>query len=318
MRLNILGERVYGDYFYQRFGEKLNLIGKVTENKEISLENFSREKNLDLIERNPKGEETGLLKVRLRQTNDSKDYQLEGDFQAIEAREKLQVLAYRTARFSLPSVKPELVLVKIKPKTTSKITNEGAIKLIYPELESPKLNKIVTEINKVLLPNPNLKEAAAYLADSYFEGAQSLFYQTDYSVEYLDENYLSLRLVTTINSGGAHPNSGIETKTFDLKTGKQIELNNLFTGSEYLNKLSNFAGQDLEEQFLEYDANFNQEGLNPNLENFKSYNLNSKGLLINFQAYQIGPYALGTPQVLIPWSALDADLAPEFQQNFKE
>ncbi|MGB7924961.1 MAG: RsiV family protein, partial [Pyrinomonadaceae bacterium] len=59
-----------------------------------------------------------------------------------------------------------------------------------------------------------------------------------------------------------------------------------------------------------------EEGAAAKEDNYGSWNITRKGLLITFDAYQVGPYAAGPQWVVVPYSALkeiiraDGPLAP--------
>jgi hypothetical protein len=54
-----------------------------------------------------------------------------------------------------------------------------------------------------------------------------------------------------------------------------------------------------------------QAGAGPNADNFSGWTISKKGLVINFDAYDVGPYAAGPQKVLIPYSVLKDLISPE-------
>jgi hypothetical protein len=101
--------------------------------------------------------------------------------------------------------------------------------------------------------------------------------------------------------GAAHPNSGIQVLNFDLKTGALISLNDLFSpGSRKdLKKIVEKAfikawgGEDWD--FTPRSGDFNLS------ENFS---LERDGLHLYYNQYEIGPYAMGAPEVTIAWKEI--------------
>lgn len=115
-----------------------------------------------------------------------------------------------------------------------------------------------------------------------------------------DAKVLSLRVVTSqLFSGAAHGSTTTATYTFDAASGRRYALAQLFSpGSDYLAVLSREARSRLPEEATETD------GSAPKAENFAAWALTPTGLEVTFAEYQVGPYALGRPVVVIPYAAL--------------
>jgi hypothetical protein len=47
-----------------------------------------------------------------------------------------------------------------------------------------------------------------------------------------------------------------------------------------------------------------QSGAGPSAKNYRSWKITRKGLGVNFDAYQVGPYAAGPQYVLVPYANL--------------
>ena len=54
-----------------------------------------------------------------------------------------------------------------------------------------------------------------------------------------------------------------------------------------------------------------QEGAGPDAQNFRSWTISRKGLSMTFDAYQVGSYAAGPQNVLIPYSVLKDLINPD-------
>ena len=114
--------------------------------------------------------------------------------------------------------------------------------------------------------------------------------------------------------GAAHPNSVSEVVNYDLKNGKPLKLADLFKpGAKYLQAIASYCIADLKKQAKDkglLDEEI-QNGAGPNAKNYQSWTITRKGLGINFDAYQVGPYAAGPQYVLVPYSALKDVINPE-------
>ena len=110
--------------------------------------------------------------------------------------------------------------------------------------------------------------------------------------------------------GAAHPYHFSKTVNFNLETGKEITLDELFlSGSNYLKIFSDISKADLSARDIGFDATF-FTGAEPTPENYKSWNITADGLLITFDEYQVAAYAAGPQTVIVPYSALKDVIDP--------
>ncbi len=117
------------------------------------------------------------------------------------------------------------------------------------------------------------------------------------------------------DTGGAHPNTFYRTFTFDVTTGNELTISDLFlTNSDYLSELSLLARKDLPVIIGEYaDDTFILDGTKPQVESFQNFYIENKTLTILFAPYQVGPYALGSVSLPIQLSRLSNLLKPEYR-----
>ena len=54
-----------------------------------------------------------------------------------------------------------------------------------------------------------------------------------------------------------------------------------------------------------------KEGAGPNPKNYQSWTITRRGLGVNFDAYQVGPYVAGPQFVLIPYAAIKHIIKPD-------
>ena len=127
-------------------------------------------------------------------------------------------------------------------------------------------------------------------------------------------------ILDTFYNGAAHPNHESATLNFDLRQGRALKLADLFKPSAlYLRALSDYCIRDLKRQVREesgtedpaaMDADI-EEGAKPDAKNFRSWYITRRGIEIHFDPYQVGPYAAGAWQVLVPYSALKDLINPD-------
>jgi hypothetical protein len=93
-------------------------------------------------------------------------------------------------------------------------------------------------------------------------------------------------------SSSAHDNTQYSTLTFDLWTGKLIELSDIFQpGSHYLDTLSSYCISALLAQKGTTDTSLIEtDGVSPKLENFTRFLLEHDQLTIFFDPYQVDSF----------------------------
>ncbi|MFK7945996.1 MAG: RsiV family protein [Saprospiraceae bacterium] len=114
--------------------------------------------------------------------------------------------------------------------------------------------------------------------------------------------------------GGAHGMPGFYSSNYDLETKKELTLNDL------LNSKDSTVLKTLGEKYFRID---NEIGLNDDLgeagyfwdnKGFyfsEIFTLTNAGLMFTYSPYEIGPYAIGMPNFIIPYT----ELQPYFTEN---
>ena len=121
-----------------------------------------------------------------------------------------------------------------------------------------------------------------------------------YQVRFNSEELLSLEQTYMDYLGGAHPNTYLDTINVNLKTGKLLNLGDMFkAGSDYLPRLNAIIAKQMEEErqlkgFFDKTVELN------GTENF--YITDNADLVIVYLPYAIAPYAAGTIEFVIPVS----------------
>jgi len=150
------------------------------------------------------------------------------------------------------------------------------------------------------------------------EGSMGSSLDVAYEIALAQDDLISVQLdVGSYYQGAAHPNSYTETINYDLKNGKQLKLSDLFKpGAKYLQALSTYSIADLKKQqatgegkgLLDSEI---ESGAGPSAKNYERWKITRKGLGINFDAYQVGPYAAGPQGVMVPYANLKELINPE-------
>lgn len=119
---------------------------------------------------------------------------------------------------------------------------------------------------------------------------------------------------------GAHPNGYYRTFTYDLKTGQEVALKDLFVPTiPYLDRISGRVRADLPAIIKKMSGGYDADqdmlklGTGPDADNFSAFYLDGKNLVIIFPPYAVGPYALGTVRDTIPLAQFADSVKPEYK-----
>ena len=141
--------------------------------------------------------------------------------------------------------------------------------------------------------------------------------QVDYSVAYSSPDLLSLRLNSySYPSGAAHGADVVSTVTFDLASGRQLALADLFgPGAGYLDAVAAEARTQLRATLASWTTDplttkWLTTGTEPTADDYAAWAITPGGLEVTFGQYQVAPYAAGMPVVTIPYAHLAGLIDP--------
>ncbi len=120
-------------------------------------------------------------------------------------------------------------------------------------------------------------------------------------------------------TGGAHGSSVLHTKTFDLASGQEYGLDQVFKEqTPYLDTLARLSREQLKQPDKlgdDYQEFMVEPGTAPDKENFKHFVLKQDSIVFYFEDYQVAPYASGEQHVEFTYSELEQILNPEIYQQ---
>ena len=307
MKLIRTGDQLVGNYFYQKVGTKIDLKGTVDEDGNLVLQEFD-----------PAGKQTGLFKGLWSQNKDTGLIDIAGNWSKPPGENG-------DDKKTAFSIHEEPIFLTGDAEIVSKPVKESNKKLMYeiaayyPQItgstnpNAEKLNQLlrgvvnrkVAEFRKEMAPKPDEEPRP--------EGSMGSDISIAYSVVLAQDDLASIQFdVGSYYQGAAHPNSYTEVVNYDLKNGKQLKLVDLFKpGAKYLQAISKYCIDDLKKQAKGLDAASIESGASPTSKNYESWTITKKGLGINFDAYQVGPYAAGPQFVLVPYSAIKDLVNPD-------
>lgn len=192
--------------------------------------------------------------------------------------------------------------------------------IAYPQFQSAYAGGLDDSINKIVYDDtivPMIDDFKKEISSYGYEDENITYYlSVDYWIAAFDSNIISLCLDIYPYMGGAHGMLYFETINFDLEKNRVIGLEDLFgSGYDYAGAISEYCRGDLTEQMqkmgLEPDLEWIEEGTDPkNMDNFTSFLVTPRGLVMKFPAYQIAPYAAGDFSVVIPYGRLEGFIGP--------
>ena len=313
MRLARVGERLAGTYAYDKVGTNINLNGTIEEKG-----------NFTLQETDASGKQTGAFKGTWIEQGPVAG--LEGTWTKAGAKEGLSFsLAEQHVNFSPPL---KFVVKTIKEEDKQKRYTLAAE---YPQIEGSSdanVEKFNSEVSGFVTKEVNEWRGEAGVEPDEEVPGEDQTMGDDLTIRY-DSRLATNELVSiefwvsTYEHGAAHPMTYSKPVNFDLKTGRSLELSDLFRpGADYLDTVAAYSINDLKRQSKEAgeEAMLSdddiEEGASAKADNYRSWNLTPKGLMITFDAYQVGPYAAGPQFAVVPYAALkeiirtDGPLAP--------
>jgi hypothetical protein len=197
---------------------------------------------------------------------------------------------------------------KIVDKKETDETSAYTVDITYPAIENYSDKKVQDDFNQFVFDNV-LKFTKEVKFTEPGDSKNTL--EFNYKVEQQGDRFVSILMNGSVYTGGAHPNPVLFAINYDLKNNKEVKFSDLSSsGLAFTNAVSEITTKELQTKF---GGDFIPEGAAANEDNFQIFTFNKEKLIITFNAYQVGPYAIGTPAVEIPLSKLSSYLKPEFK-----
>ena len=300
MTLTRDGDKLSGTYFYTKYGTDLKLAGTI-----------DAQGNIKLAEFDPKGVKTGEFTGTWKQ-DESGGVALEGEWKKTGGKDTTYFSADEQMINFTNGAKliTKTVAETNKPKRFEisaeipEITGiDAGVAAKFNQLVKNRVMKTVNEFRKGMLEQT--AEDLKYLPKDI-----NNYIEISYDVEAANNDFISLSFGDSEFTGGAHPNHASFTVNYDLKNNRELKLADLFKpNANYLKVISDYAINDLKKQLTDMsDDEWIKTGAGATTENYQSWNITDKSLLINFDPYQVAAYAAGSQEVLIPYSALKSIL----------
>jgi hypothetical protein len=140
------------------------------------------------------------------------------------------------------------------------------------------------------------------------------FLQSSFSVSLVRASIVSVRFTLTSFTGGAHGAHWTEPLNMWTHPVRAFGIHEVFTdAASGVASLSEYAITQLlapTDGSPTRDESWVRRGAGPEPENFKSFNLTSRGILLTFDEYQVGCYAEGASEIHVPYDVVERHLIP--------
>ena len=210
-------------------------------------------------------------------------------------------------------IKTENIVKVIKAEDGSMIMS---IDCAYPVIENEDNNTFYAYINNEYKEKAenyvktaeeewteDAKELYSQMSKEYFT---PLAFSLSYEVTLNRNNMLSITTHDYSNTLGAHPNTFEESRTFQMILEKELSLLDILDCDQ--DKVDSIVENAFNEAINNYPFELDIDDVKKNLRNELhnvSYYLTDDSLIMYFNPYQIGPYAMGTIAAEIPYTGPD-------------
>jgi len=312
MKLVRTGDQLAGSYFYQKVGNRIDLRGSVDKDGNLMLDEFDSS-----------SKQTGMFKGLW--TVDPKDglITLAGNWsKPANQKDSDKKTAFSVHEEPISFTGDVDVVAKQIKENNKKLHFEISVQ--YPQLtggNNPNIEKFNqaarAEVTKkvAMFKKEMTPEEGENPEETRPEDSMGSDLTIAYSIALAQDDLVSIDFsVHTYYQGAAHPNQYAETLNYDLKNGKLLRVSDLFKpGAKYLQAIATYCIADLKKQ-AEQNGLMPEEiekGAAAKSENYEAWTITKRGVGIEFDPYQVGPYAAGPQFVVVPYSTLKDLINPD-------
>ena len=162
-----------------------------------------------------------------------------------------------------------------------------------------------------------IKESAEYATDYQNDYTDSYCYSRfmTYSVMRADAQVISLESLDNSYFGGVHGNYYYEGTTFDTMTGEKLKIQDIVTDmpsfrQQATKDIDKYLQENYSDELFE-DYQDTVEQIWESEDGFNWY-LNESGIMVIFNPYAVGPFAMGSVTVPLPYSSYASFLNPNY------
>lgn len=297
-------DTIHGSYYYKTIGQKLTLKGQLSNDNKIIINEFN---NNNILTGTFEGSIISDSLFTGFWTNSKKSKQLPFNLK----EEKNNFIKIKTNVLAKEDCLKEELRKNMTPEELEVGLHCTSLDISYFEATHDSYNS-VNSINRII-------KSKFLKFDSNHSTIEEMFniykYEDNnagnnisigYEIVLNDNNILSFyTYISEANLSDAHPNSSSQSTNINILTGKEITLNDLLIPNYHseLNKIG-------EKHFIN---DYGHEDWDFTLGEFKlkdEFLITTTGLLFRYDHYEIGPYAMGSPDVFITYKEIKHLIKP--------
>ncbi|RYZ84955.1 MAG: DUF3298 domain-containing protein [Moraxellaceae bacterium] len=171
------------------------------------------------------------------------------------------------------------------------------------------------EVIKPTTVQANLDRFVASAKQDAIARGQPVAYSLQVTPEFLGQRgqVVMFKIITAYYTGGAHGGASDNYYNLDLKQKKQLTLNDIILPNQqqklrdqlYLQFSEWVKKNDSKVNLVEYEQNWP-------FTLTENFSFTETGLLFSYAQYEIGPYAAGMPEFVMPYTQLNGIIKPEY------
>lgn len=219
--------------------------------------------------------------------------------------------------------------IRIRKERKEWYTDDGAVRLMEAnadriEVTGEGFEALQTALSEQWSGLADNYDDSLEMAGEQYAMTEEKEYFTGYSegedvaVYRLDDLVASLCGMYYGYEGGAHGYYGYNGATFDVKSGKKLELEDILSDAEgFYDEAVSYIIKELEENYKEDLFPEYKETVETNTFSESStvcWYLNNTGIVIVYGLYEVTPYAAGVPEVILPYNEFAAYIKEEYMQ----
>ncbi|MGL4912122.1 MAG: DUF3298 and DUF4163 domain-containing protein [Romboutsia sp.] len=126
---------------------------------------------------------------------------------------------------------------------------------------------------------------------------------SDYQVTYNKNNLISIPMKLYEFTGGAHGMSYLKSFNYDLVSGKEVKLKDMFKDDlDYKTIVNNYIKTEIEKN---KDIYFTGEEGFKGISDNQDFYIDKDGIVVYFGLYEIAPYYVGIPKFKMTWNEFE-------------
>lgn len=225
-----------------------------------------------------------------------------------------------------PVEKSGIPTITIHPLHKEWLADDGTTRLLTVDdfalyIESDGFHSLQNSFNEQHpgILDEDYADILSWATEHYTNSNDSFWgYSSSLTAEWarLDSNVVSLRVVYSDYTGGAHGMYAYAGETYDVKTGKLLYLSDIIKDVEGFYPLA--VDYLIDALYAEYEdalfsdySNWVAEIVVP--ENEPNWYLTASGIVISFSPYEVGPYAMGAPEITLPYEIFGEYILDEYR-----